>query len=89
MYEFLDKLISIALPRVRDFRGVSTTSFDKNGNYSLGIKEQLVFPEISYEKIDKIRGFDIVIVTTAKKNEDAFNLLKELGFPFKNQKGGN
>jgi len=83
MYEFLDKLISIALPRVRDFRGISTTSFDKNGNYALGIKEQLVFPEISYEKVDKVRGFDICIVTTAKNQADALVLLKEMGFPFR------
>ena len=91
MYEFLDKLITIALPRVRDFRGISTTSFDKFGNYALGIKEQLVFPEISYEKVDKVRGFDICIVTTAKDKNDAFNLLVEMGFPFKKQtaKGGN
>jgi len=90
MYEFLDKLISVALPRVRDFRGISPTSFDQNGNYSLGIKEQLVFPEISYEKIDKVRGFDIVVVTTAKNNEDALTLLKEMGFPFRaSNKGGN
>jgi len=90
MYEFLDKLITIALPRVRDFRGISPTGFDQHGNYSLGIKEQLVFPEISYEKIDKIRGFDIVVVTTAKNNTDAFNLLKEMGFPFRTTgKGGN
>ena len=83
MYEFLDKLISIALPRVRDFRGISPASFDKNGNYALGIKEQLVFPEISYEKIDKVRGFDICIVTTAKNNADALALLTEMGFPFR------
>ena len=83
MYEFLDKLISVALPRVRDFRGISTTSFDKSGNYALGIKEQLVFPEISYEKVDKVRGFDICIVTTAKNQADALVLLKEMGFPFR------
>jgi large subunit ribosomal protein L5 len=87
MYEFLDKLISVALPRVRDFRGINPTSFDKFGNYSLGIKEQLVFPEISYEKIEKVRGFDICIVTTAKNTEHSFALLKELGFPF-SSKGG-
>jgi len=87
MYEFLDKLLSIALPRVRDFRGISPTAFDSNGNYSLGIKEQLVFPEISYEKIDKVRGFDICVVTSAKNNDDAFHLLTELGFPFR-EKGG-
>ncbi|MDR0462213.1 MAG: 50S ribosomal protein L5 [Christensenellaceae bacterium] len=86
MYEFLDKLISIALPRVRDFRGISPTSFDKFGNYALGIKEQLVFPEISYEKIDKVRGFDICVVTTAKNNVDALTLLKEIGFPFRGGK---
>ena len=91
MYEFLDKLITIALPRVRDFRGIPTTSFDKFGNYALGIKEQLVFPEISYEKVDKVRGFDICIVTTARNNTDALNLLTEMGFPFRKQpvKGGN
>ena len=83
MYEFLDKLITIALPRVRDFRGISPTSFDKFGNYALGIKEQLVFPEISYEKIDKVRGFDICIVTTAKNSTDALALLTEIGFPFR------
>jgi large subunit ribosomal protein L5 len=86
MYEFLDKLISIALPRVRDFRGISPTSFDKFGNYAVGIKEQLVFPEISYEKIDKVRGFDICIVTTAKNSVDALMLLRELGFPFRGGK---
>lgn len=85
MYEFLDKLISIALPRVRDFRGVSPKSFDGKGNYALGLKEQLVFPEISYEKIDKIRGLDIVIVTSAKNNEDAKLLLEQLGLPFRNK----
>jgi len=85
MYEFLDKLISVALPRVRDFRGISTSSFDKNGNYALGIKEQLVFPEISYEKVDKVRGFDICIVTTAKNQADALVLLKEMGFPFRSK----
>ena len=83
MYEFLDKLISVALPRVRDFQGISPKSFDKFGNYALGIKEQLVFPEISYEKIEKVRGFDIAIVTTAKNKEDSLALLTELGFPFR------
>jgi len=83
MYEFLDKLISIALPRVRDFQGVSDKSFDGKGNYALGLKEQLVFPEISYEKIDKIRGLDIVIVTTAKTDADAKLLLEKLGMPFR------
>ena len=83
MYEFLDKLISIALPRVRDFRGVSPKSFDGRGNYTLGIKEQLIFPEINFDEVVKVRGMDIVIVTTAKTNEEAFDLLKELGVPFR------
>ena len=83
MYEFLDKLISIALPRLRDFQGVSKKSFDGRGNYALGLTEQLVFPEISYEKIDKIRGLDIVIVTSAKSDEDAKLVLDKLGMPFK------
>lgn len=82
MYEFLDKLTSIALPRVRDFKGVSKKSFDGKGNYALGIKEQLIFPEISFDKIEKIRGFDINIVTTAKSNEEALSLLSKIGFPF-------
>ena len=83
MYEFLDKLISIALPRLRDFQGVSKKSFDGRGNYSMGLTEQLVFPEISYEKIDKIRGLDIVIVTSAKSDDEARLVLSELGMPFK------
>lgn len=83
MYEFLDKLISIALPRVRDFQGVSDKSFDGKGNYALGLTEQLVFPEISYEKIDKIRGLDIVIVTSAKTDKEAKALLQYLGMPFR------
>lgn len=83
MYEFLDKLISVALPRVRDFRGISPKSFDQFGNYALGIKEQLVFPEISYEKIEKVRGFDICVVTSAKNTADSLALLTELGFPFR------
>ena len=83
MYEFLDKLISVALPRVRDFRGISPKSFDRFGNYALGIKEQLVFPEISYEKIEKVRGFDVCIVTTAKTTAESLALLKEMGFPFR------
>ena len=83
MYEFLDKLIAIALPRLRDFQGVSNKSFDGRGNYALGLTEQLVFPEISYEKIDKIRGLDIVIVTSAKSDEDAKLVLTKLGMPFK------
>lgn len=82
MYDFLDKLISVALPRVRDFRGVSSKSFDGRGNYTLGIKEQLIFPEIDYDKINKVRGMDIVIVTTAKTDEEARELLAELGMPF-------
>ena len=83
MYEFLDRLISIALPRVRDFQGVSSKAFDGKGNYALGLKEQLVFPEISYEKIDKVRGLDVVIVTNATNNEDAKLLLEYMGMPFK------
>ena len=82
MYEFLDKLMSISLPRVRDFRGVSKSAFDGHGNYTLGIKEQLIFPEIDYDKISKIRGMDIVIVTTANTDEEAYSLLDELGMPF-------
>jgi len=82
MYDFLDKLISISLPRVRDFRGVSKNSFDGRGNYTLGIKEQLIFPEIDFDKITKIRGMDIVIVTTAKNDEEGFELLKQLEMPF-------
>lgn len=83
MWEFLDRLMSVALPRVRDFRGVSSKSFDGKGNYCMGIKEQLIFPEIDYDKIEKIRGFDVCIVTTAKTNEEAKALLTELGMPFK------
>ena len=83
MYEFLDKFINVALPRVRDFRGVSEKAFDGRGNYALGLKEQLIFPEIEYDKIDKIRGMDIVIVTTAATDEEAYELLKLLGVPFK------
>ena len=82
MYEFLDKLISIALPRVRDFRGISRNSFDGHGNYTLGVKEQLIFPEIDYDKVGKIRGMDIVIVTTAKSDKEAAALLDKLGMPF-------
>ena len=82
MYEFVDRLVSIALPRVRDFRGVSKNSFDGHGNYTLGIKEQLIFPEIDYDKVNKIRGMDIVIVTTAKKDDEAYALLEALGMPF-------
>ena len=83
MYDFLDKLMNISLPRVRDFRGVSDTSFDGRGNYTLGVKEQLIFPEIDYDKVSKIRGMDIVIVTSAKTNEEAKALLSEMGMPFK------
>ena len=83
MYTFLDKLISISLPRVRDFRGLSPKSFDGRGNYTIGIKEQLIFPEINFDEVEKVRGMDIVIVTTAKTNEEAFDLLKELGIPFR------
>ena len=83
MYEFLDKLMNISLPRVRDFRGVSTTSFDGRGNYTLGIKEQLIFPEIDYDKVTHTRGMDIIVVTTAKTNEEGKALLEELGMPFK------
>ncbi len=82
MYEFLDKLISVSLPRVRDFRGISKKSFDGRGNYTLGIREQLIFPEIDYDKVSKVRGMDIVIVTTAKTDEEARELLTQLGMPF-------
>ena len=82
MYDFFDKLVSISLPRVRDFRGVSRTAFDGRGNYTLGVKEQLIFPEINYDKVAIVRGMDIVIVTTAKTNEEAYTLLEELGMPF-------
>ncbi|EOD01002.1 50S ribosomal protein L5 [Caldisalinibacter kiritimatiensis] len=83
MYHFLDKLVNIALPRVRDFRGVSPTAFDGRGNYALGIKEQLIFPEIEYDKVDRVRGMDIIVVTTAKTDEEARELLALLGMPFK------
>lgn len=82
MWDFLDKLVSIALPRVRDFRGVSKNAFDGRGNYTLGVKEQLIFPEIDYDKVAKVRGMDIVIVTTAKTDEEAYTLLELLGMPF-------
>lgn len=85
MYEFFDKFISIALPRVRDFRGVSTKSFDGRGNYSMGVKEQLIFPEISYDQVEKIRGFDICFTTTANTDEEARELLAMLGMPFANK----
>lgn len=83
MYEFLDRLVTIALPRVRDFRGISAKSFDGRGNYSLGVKEQIVFPEIEYDKIDVLRGMDITITTSAKTNKEAFALLQAFNFPFK------
>lgn len=83
MYHFLDKLMNVALPRVRDFRGVSAKAFDGRGNYTLGLKEQLIFPEIEYDKIDKIRGMDIVIVTSAKTDEEARELLTQMGMPFR------
>lgn len=82
MYEFFDKLISVSLPRVRDFRGINPNSFDGRGNYAMGIKEQLIFPEIDYDKVDKIRGMDIIIVTTAQNDEEARELLKLFGMPF-------
>ena len=83
MYEFLDKLVNISLPRVRDFRGVSNNSFDGRGNYTLGIKEQLIFPEINFDTVNKLRGMDIVFVTTAKSDEEGRELLAQLGMPFK------
>ena len=82
MYEFLDKLMNVSLPRVRDFHGVSATAFDGRGNYTLGIKEQLIFPEINFDKVNKVRGMDIVIVTSAKTNKEAYALLEQLGMPF-------
>ncbi len=83
MYQFFDKFVSIALPRVRDFKGVPDKSFDGRGNYAMGIKEQLIFPEIQYDQVEKVRGFDICFVTTAKTDEEAYELLKALGMPFK------
>lgn len=83
MFEFLDKLVNVSLPRVRDFRGVSNNSFDGRGNYTLGIKEQLIFPEINFDKVNKLRGMDIVFVTTAKTDEESHELLAQLGMPFK------
>ena len=82
MYDFFDKLVNIALPRVRDFRGVSKTAFDGRGNYTLGVKEQLIFPEVNYDKVAIVRGMDIVIVTTAQTNEEAYALLEACGMPF-------
>ncbi len=83
MYEFLDRVINIALPRVRDFRGISDKSFDGRGNYAFGVKEQLIFPEVDYDQIDKLRGMDIIVVTTAKTDEEARELLTRFGMPFK------
>ncbi|WP_159635293.1 50S ribosomal protein L5 [Erysipelothrix anatis] len=85
MHDFLEKLIKVALPRVRDFRGINGGSFDGRGNYTMGVKEQLIFPEIDYDKINKVRGMDITIVTTAKTDEEGYALLKELGMPFKKE----
>jgi large subunit ribosomal protein L5 len=86
MYEFLDRLVSVSLPRVRDFKGINDKSFDGRGNYTLGVTEQIIFPEIDIDKVNKITGMDITFVTTATTNEEAFELLKELGMPFKNVK---
>ena len=82
MYEFLDRLITIAMPRIRDFRGVSATSFDGRGNYAMGLKEQIIFPEINYDRIDQVRGMDVIVTTTARTDEEARELLKLFGFPF-------
>lgn len=87
MYEFLDKLFNISLPRVRDFHGVSNTAFDGRGNYTLGVREQLIFPEINFDKVSKVRGMDVVIVTTAKTNQEAHELLAQLGMPFAKRGG--
>ena len=84
MWEFLDRLVNVALPRIRDFKGVSPKAFDGRGNYTLGLKEQIIFPEIEYDKVDKIRGMDITICTTATTNEDGFALLKQFSMPFRN-----
>ena len=86
MYEFIDRLINIALPRIKDFRGLSPTSFDKFGNYTFGIKEHIVFPEVNFDKVEKIRGLDITIAIKAKKKEHSFELLKEINFPFKEKR---
>jgi large subunit ribosomal protein L5 len=82
MYEFLDRLISIALPRIRDFRGVSRRSFDGRGNYSIGLREQIVFPEVDYDRVDKLRGLEVAIVTTARNDNEGYALLKNMGMPF-------
>ena len=84
MYEFLDRLVNLALPRVRDFRGVNPNAFDGRGNYAMGVKEQIIFPEIAYEQVEKVRGFDICIVTTAKSDDEAKALLTKMGMPFRN-----
>jgi large subunit ribosomal protein L5 len=86
MYEFLDRLVSVALPRVRDFKGISDKAFDGRGNYTLGVTEQIIFPEIDIDKVNKITGLDITFVTSAQSNEEAYELLKEMGMPFKNIK---
>ena len=85
MYEFIDRLVTIAMPRIRDFRGLNPKSFDGRGNYAMGIKEQIIFPEISYDKIDKVRGMDIIVTTTAKTDEEARELLRLFGFPFQGE----
>ena len=85
MYDFLEKIIKVALPRVRDFRGISASSFDGRGNYTFGLKEQIIFPEIDYDKINKVRGMDITIVTTAESDQEGYALLKEFGMPFKKE----
>jgi len=89
MYEFLDRFVTVALPRVRDFRGISGRAFDGRGNYNVGVKEQIIFPEIDIDKVNKITGLDITFVTSAGSNEEAYELLKELGMPFKNSKKDN
>ena len=86
MYEFIDRLVNIALPRIKDFRGLSTKGFDKFGNYSFGIKEHIIFPEVNFDKVDKIRGLDISIIIKSKKNQDSIELLKKFNFPFKNER---
>ena len=86
MYEFLDRLVNIALPRIKDFRGLSSKGFDKNGNYTFGIKEHIVFPEVNFDKVDKIRGLDITIVITSKNRDHSYELLKKLNFPFKTER---
>lgn len=85
MYEFLDRLVSVAIPRVRDFRGLNTRSFDGRGNYTLGVKEQIIFPEIDYDRVSKIHGLDITVVTSTEKDDEAFALLREMGFPFRGE----